>query len=259
MASSYKARSKNNLSLLWVLAKTDFKLRYHGSVLGYFWSLLKPLLMFGVLYVVFSVLMRWDVANYQLYLLLGIIIWNFFAEGTVAGLNSLIAKANIIKKVYFPRFLIVIASTVSAFITLLLNILVFFVIYFLSGLPFHFWILLLPIYLLLIYLFVVGISLILSVLQVKYRDVIQVWEVVLQAGFFLSPIIYPIGMVPKEYLFYLFLNPITGIVQYSRLLIIEKQVPSLGGTLYVFGAITLIFLLGLIVFNKLSHKVAEEL
>lgn len=259
MASSYKGRSSNNLNLLWVLAKTDFKLRYHGSVLGYLWSLLKPLLMFGVLYVVFSVLMRWEIANYQVYLLLGIIIWNFFAEGTMAGLNALIAKANIIKKVYFPRFLIVIASTVSAFITLLLNILVFFVLYFFSGLAFDFWMLLFPLYLLLMYVFVVGVSLILSVLQVKYRDVIQVWEVVLQAGFFLSPIIYPIDLVPKEYVFYLFLNPITGIVEFSRELVIEHRLPDLYWTLYVFGVIALVFLLGLLVFNRLSHKVAEEL
>ncbi|MBD3360218.1 ABC transporter permease [Candidatus Peregrinibacteria bacterium] len=252
-------RSNNYFELLWVLAKTDFKLRYQGSVLGYLWSLLKPFLMFVVLYVVFSVFMRWEIAHYQLYLLLGIIIWNFFAEGTMAGLNTFLTKSEVMKKIYFPRILIVLASTISAFISLLLNVLVFLLIYLFSGMDLHAWMLFFPVYLILIYLFVVGISLFLSVLQVKYRDVEQIWEVLLQAGFFITPIIYPLMMVPEKYWFYLFLNPVTGIIQYSRKLIIEQSLPSLSGTLYVFLFIVFVVVFGYWVFNKLSYKVIEEL
>lgn len=250
---------KQHLHLLWVLAKTDFKLRYHGSVLGYFWTLLKPLLMFAVLYLTFSIFMRWDMPYYQVYLLLGIIIWNFFGEGTMAGLNSLLSKAGIIKKIYFPRILIVLASTVSALLTLVLNLIVFLIIYLLNGLPLHPLMLLFPVYILCAYILVVGISLVLSVLQVKFRDIVQIWDVFLQAGFFLSPIIYPLKIVPTKYWFYLFLNPITGIIQYSRMLLIEQNLPSLIGTLYVFLIILVIFVMGLFIFNKLSPKIAEKL
>lgn len=251
---------KNNYwHLLWVIAKTDFKMRYSGSILGYVWALLKPLLMFAVLYVVFSVFMKWDMSNYQLYLLLGITIWNFFAEGTMAGLTSLLSKGEMIKKIYFPRILIVIASTLTAFMTLCLNILIFLVFYSFSDLPFHFMMLLIPVYMILSYVLVLGVSLFLSVLQVRYRDVVQIWEVVLQAGFFLTPIFYPLTLVPQKYLFYVFLNPVTGLIQYSRTLMIEGDLPSLEGALYLLISILVIFAIGFLVFNKLSRNIAEKI
>lgn len=249
----------NHLHLLWVLAKIDFKLRYHGSVLGYVWSLLKPLLLFAVLYVVFSIFMRWNIQHYQLYLLLGIILWNFFAEGTMAGLSSLVAKADIIKKIYFPRILIVLASTVSALLTLLLNIVIFFVFYFLNGLGLHWWMLLFLLYLAVLYLFVVGISLLLSVLQARYRDIVQIWEVTLQAGFFMTPVIYPLQVIPEQYWWYLSLNPLTSIIQYSRLLLIHSQLPTLLATVYVTTGMLMIGFISLLAFNKLSKDIAEKI
>ncbi|MDD3861684.1 MAG: ABC transporter permease [Candidatus Gracilibacteria bacterium] len=252
-------KRNNYWHLLWVIAKTDFKMRYNGSVFGYIWALLKPLLMFLVLYIVFSVLMKWDVPNFQLYLLLGIIIWNFFAEGTMAGLSSLLGKGEMIKKIYFPRILIVVASTLTAFMTLCLNILIFFVFYGFSDLSFHFTMLLVPLYLIFSYIFVLGLSLFLSVLQVRYRDIVQIWEVLLQAGFFLTPIIYPITLVPEKYLFYLFLNPVTGLIQYSRVLMMDGTLPSLYGSVYLLTGILLIFAIGLLVFSKLSRNIAEKL
>ena len=118
---------QNYRELVWLIAKTDFKLRYHGSILGYFWSLLKPLLLFLVLWFVFTVFMRWDIPNFQLYLLLGIMLWNFFAEGTSAGVYALASKVSIIKKIYFPRILIVIASTITAFLSIFFNLIVFYI------------------------------------------------------------------------------------------------------------------------------------
>ncbi len=104
---------KKTLQLLWVITLTDFKLRYSSSVLGYLWSLLKPLLMFLVLYTVFTVLVKLDIKNYQLHLLLGIILWNFFAESTTMGMNSLLSKASLITKIKFPRWILVVASTLT--------------------------------------------------------------------------------------------------------------------------------------------------
>jgi len=250
---------KNNLHLLWVLTKTDFKMRYHGSVLGYLWALLKPFLIFGVLYVVFSVLMRWDVENYQLYLLLGLMLWNFFAEATMAGLSSLLSKGEIIKKVYFPRILIVIASTLSAFMNLVLNMVIFLFFCLLNGFDLHFMMVFLLLYLIVAYVLALGVSLLLSVLQVKYRDISQIWEVLLQAGFFLTPIFYPLTLVPDKYMFYMFLNPMTGVIQYSRILVLDRQFPSMQGVGFLLIGVLLVFALGWFVFRKMSPNIAEKL
>lgn len=250
---------KINFELLWVMIKTDFKLRYYGSVLGFFWSLLKPLLIFAVLYVVFTVFIRWDLKNYQLYLLLGIIIWNFFSEATVSGINSLQNKSGLLKKIRFPRIFVVISSTITAFLVFVLNIFVFFVFYFFSDAGFSFLIFFFLFYMLLIYFFALGISLFLSILQVYFKDVLQIWEILLQAGFYLTPIIYPLSLVPRNYWKFLFLNPLTGIVQYSRILIIEHHFPSLIGSVYLLFFISIFVFLGFIVFNKYSKKIIEKL
>jgi len=250
---------KKNLHLLWMLAKTDFKLRYNGSVLGYFWAFLKPLLLFLVLYIVFSVLMKWDIANYQLYLLLGIMMWNFFAEATTAGIYSLLSKGDLLKKIYFPRILIVIACSLTAFMTLILNILVFFVFYFFSGMGFHFYLLLLPLALIFLYLIVIGVSLFLSVLQVRYRDIIQIWEVLLQAGFFLTPIIYPLSFVPEKYYFYVYLNPIAGIIQFARTAVLDQSFLDPKIVLYSIIFVFTACILGFLLFKRLSRNIAEKI
>lgn len=251
---------RNNFwQLLWVIAANDFKLRYYGSYLGYLWSLLKPLSLFGVMWFVFSTFVRWDIPNYQLYLLLGIMIWNFFAESTTMGLASLATKVGIIKKVYFPRIIVVLASTVSAFIGLFFNLLVFFVFALLAGISFHLYMLLFVFILIPLYVLCVGMSLLLAGLYIKFRDINQVWEVLLQVGFWLSLIVYPLGFVPEHYRFFLLLNPITGIIQYARIILIEGTLPSLLGIFYVYGASILIFVVGFLVFAYLEPRAAEEL
>ncbi len=250
---------RQSLEIIRVLAVTDFKLRYYGSYLGYLWSLLKPLALFSVLYIVFSVFMRWDVANYQLYLLLGIILWNFFAESTSVGVTALAARSHLIKKVYFPRIVAVIATAVSALLGLLLNLLVFFVFAFLSGLPLSSTVFLAPFFLVLLFFLILGISLLLSGLYIPFRDINQIWEVLLQLLFWLTPIVYPLSFVPEQYRFWLFLNPMTGIIQYIRILTIDGTFPSLMGTLYVFCAVVCIFLAGLFVFSRFESVAPEQL
>lgn len=250
---------KNYLELVWMIAKTDFKLRYNNSILGYLWSLLKPLLLFGVLYLVFSVFMRMDIPNYQLYLLWGIILWNFFAEGTTAGVHALASKASIVKKIYFPRILVVIASTITAFLTLFLSMIVFAIFMGFSEVAFtyHVWFFI-PV-ILLEYGLILGLSMFLSALYVKFRDIDQIWEVLLQVGFWLTPIIYPLTSVPEKYVHYLFLNPMTGIIQYSRRAIIGHDLPAIKGSFYISLWVGVIFVLGVVVFYFLSPKAAEEL
>ncbi len=124
--------TKQYWNLVKELTISDFKLKYQGSALGYVWSLLKPLLLFGVLYVVFSIFLRFDVEHYNLYLLLGIILWGYFSEGTTNAVGNIVGKSGLISRVNFPRSIIVIASTLTSLLTLLLNLLVFVVFFYLN-------------------------------------------------------------------------------------------------------------------------------
>ena len=192
---------KNNIDLLKELTLSDFKLKYKNSILGLFWFLLKPLLLFLVLYLVFSFFIKIKIENYELYLLLGIMIWNYIAESTTKGMNSIITKSNLIKKTYFPRILVVLSTVLDSTLIFLLNMVVFFIFMLiyrvyptLKSLSF--------IYLLIIlFLFIFGLSLILSTLFVKFRDLGHLWEVLLQITFWFTPIVYSIDLVPKKYLF----------------------------------------------------------
>lgn len=242
-----------------MLAWTDFKLRYQGSVLGYLWTLVKPLMLFGVLYIVFSTLMRSPVEHYQIYLLLGIILWNFFVEGTQFGLTSLLNKANLISKIYFPRILIIIASSVSAFITFALNFLVFVFFLIINHIPFVWSMLFFPVYLIELYLIVLGVSLVLSVLYVRFRDLNHIWEIILQIGFYFTPIFYTLSIVPEQYHRFLFLNPVMRVIHYSRAVFLDGQIPSLWYNSVLFVISIGIFLVGLLVFRKYNKNLIEHI
>lgn len=250
---------RNSVELILRMAWTDLKLRYQGSVLGFLWTLLKPLLQFAVLYVVFSVFMRVKVEDYQLYLLLGVLMWNYLAEATTSGMFALAQKASIIKKVYFPRIYVVLSASLHHLFALLLSLVVFFVFFFASGKTLTWTAPLLVVSVGLLYALVLGLSLVLSVLHLKFRDISQIWEVIVMAGFFLSPIIYPLDVIPAKYHTLLFLNPVTGLIQYSRLLLLQGQLPSLAGALYVTLVTGAILALGIWLFRRHAHMAAEQL
>lgn len=251
----------NYVYLTLIMAITDFKIKYDNSALGYFWSLLKPLLMFGTLYLVFSVFVRWEVENYKLYLLLGIILWNFLSEVTLNSMVLLEGKAAILKKIYFPRWIIVIASSFTSAITLALNMIVFFVFFVLSGAEFHVSGLLVFVYIIELYFLVVGLALLLSALYPKFRDIHHIWEVFVQLGFWVTPIIYPITIVPVKYHKFIFLNPAARIIQGCRYVLLGSSSDCHGLTNHVFiiFAAVAFFIVGLVVFNRLSPSFAEDL
>jgi ABC-type polysaccharide/polyol phosphate export permease len=258
--SGYSGR-KNYLYLIALMAITDFKVKYDSSALGYFWSLLKPLLMFGTLYLVFSVFVRWEVENYKLYLLLGIILWNFLSEVTLNSMVLLEGKASIIKKIYFPRWIVVIASSLTSLLTLLLNVVVFFIFFIFSGAAFHVSALLLILYLVELYILSVGTALLLCALYPKFRDIHHIWEVFVQLGFWVTPIIYPISIVPQKYHVFIFTNPMARIIQGARQAIIGPAGDFSGVThhLMIISVAVAFFLAGLTLFNKLSRSFAEDL
>jgi len=220
--------SRRNRILLRELVVTDFKLRYQGSVLGYLWSLLKPLLLFAILYVVFVKFLKFggDVEHYPVYLLLGVVMWSFFIEATTQGMQAIVARGDLIRKINFPKYIIVISGTISALINLLLNLLVVFVFVAINGVDLHMSVLWLPLNILELYVFSLAIAFLLGAMFVKYRDISHIWEVFLQGAFYATPILYPISMVVAQSdvaAKLLMLNPVAQIIQDARYNLITHQ------------------------------------
>lgn len=245
--------------LFTTLAWSEFKMRYYGSILGYLWSLLKPLALFAVLYVVFTIYIRLDAPHYKLNLLLGMMIWNFFAEATGNGLMSLISRYTLVRKIAFPRYVLVAASVSSAFLGFLINLIVFFLLAAWEGIYPNFRMSLFLPFLVCLYFTALGISLALSVLIIQMRDMSAIWELVIQIGFWATPVVYPMSLVPEQWRFFLFLNPLAGILEYSRFALIGTGEMTLQGVLYVTIATLGIFLGGLALFFNREPLVVEEL
>lgn len=210
-----------NRAILREMVSTDFKVRYQGSLLGYFWSLLKPLFLFAILYIVFTYIFPFGkgVEHFAVYLLIGVVMWNFFNEATVVGATSIVSNGDLIRKISIPRYLVVVASSLSAFINLILSFLIVFLFAILNGIqPSLQWLMLIPLVVEL-YIFALGVAFILATMYVRFRDVTYIWEVVLQAGFYASAIIFPLSMVPVGLHKWFFLNPIVQIVQDARYVI----------------------------------------
>ncbi len=248
-----------NFSLLRALSITDFKLRYKGSVLGYLWSLLKPLGIFGTLYVVFSLFMRFNIENYALFLLFGLLLWNTFAEATINGMNALISKAMLLTKTTVKKSVIVLASNITTLITLGLNLLVFIVILIFIKPEFNPVMLISVVNIIELFLIGLGASYALAVLYVYYRDFSSIWEIVLQMGMWLTPIIYPLDLVPAQYHKYFEFNPLYRVIREARDLVISFKVPHWQDMLITLGYALLIFLIGLLIFKSKQAYIAEEL
>ncbi len=261
--------TKENRALLAELVRTDFKLRYQGSVLGYAWSLLRPLLLFVILYVVFVKFLKLGtgVPHYPVYLLLGIVVWNFFNEMTGQSLSSIVNRGDLIRKIRIPRWIIVVSSSISALINIFLNLIVVSIFLFVNHVDLLRTSLWLPLILLEVYLFALGISLFLSAAFVKYRDVNYIWEVIIQAGFYLTPIIYPISKITNLTLQkFIMLNPMAQAMQDARYAVVTHQTTTIyqvfnGGwyKFIPFIIVIIVFIGGLTYFRKESKYFAENI
>lgn len=220
-----EARYRYTFILLKQLVKTDFKLRYQGSILGYLWSLLRPLFIFLILYVVFTKFLKIgdSVPHYPVYLLLGIVFWNYFVEVTVGSVNGIVGKSELLRKISFPRYVIIVAGSFSALINLLINFIVigFFMYFGHVPLTSHAF-LLVP---LVFELFIVSLAVafFLSTAFVKFRDVSYIWDVCIQAGFYLTPVLYPLSRIPSSFAKILILNPLAQILQDARYVLVTKS------------------------------------
>lgn len=245
--------------LVWVIATGDFKARYKNSVMGYFWSLLEPLFMLTVLWLVFTNLMKLQVEHYQLFLLLGMVMWNFYCKATQAGLNAIIGKPGLVQKVFFPREVLVVASCITASLMSLFESMIFVAFFVVAWVPLSRNVLFLPVLLAIFFMFALGSSFIVSALNVYYRDTQFFWAVILQAGFFLSPILYPLDIFPPLMKEVLMLNPIAQIIIGARNVVLYSTAPSITGTGYASVASVVMLVVGYWVFVRMEPKFAEAM
>lgn len=246
----------NTKDLLIELVKTDFKLRYNGSFLGFLWVLLKPFLLFLVLFLVFSYLFHTE-RNYGLSLLAGLLIFYYFSEATNRGLTTMLDKANIILKVNFRREVAVLAPTINAAINFAIGVVIFFIFWLFHPQPIHLSSLFALYYILLLTILVLGFSFFASILYVQFRDLLSIWEVLLQVIFYITPIIYPLGLLPSFVQRYIFANPLSIIVEGAKAALFGQAAPSVAHVVYVSVFCVGFFVCGYFFFKKRIRKIAE--
>jgi len=255
-------------SLTATLAVTDFKLRFFGSALGYMWSLLRPLLLFGVLYFVFTEIVKFGegVAHYPVYLLSSIVLFSFFAETTTRGVTSLVERENLLRKVRFPRLVIPLSVALHALFNLGLNLIVVFGFILASGIePTLDW-LQVPLLLIVLVMLATGVTMLLSALYIRFRDMQPIWEVATQLLFYGSPVIYVIATVPESVRQLMMFNPIAIVLTQWRHAVIDQSAPTaiteLGGWELLpipCAIVATIFALGFWVFARETPLIAENL
>lgn len=254
LAALYRYRE-----LLRNLVAKELKLKYRGSVLGLLWSLLNPLFMIVVYTLAFRFIVRIPLENYPLFLVIGLLHWNFFASSTLAATDAVISNANLIRKIYFPRVILPIATVVFQFIQLLLTLIVFALAYLPLGGQLWAGLAVYPLSLILQVLFVIGVALGVSALTVFYRDLKHLIEVGLLLLFWLTPIIYNFTMIPESAQPWFRLNPMVPFVIAYQDLFYLQEWPSLGNwALMVLWTIAALGL-GYVLFRRLEGRFAEEL
>jgi ABC-type polysaccharide/polyol phosphate export permease len=239
-------------------ALKDFKIRYTHSVLGYAWSVLNPLLFFLIYYFVFTTFMRLDVPNYPGFLLLGVVLWNFFSEGTANGASALLARSDLLTKAVLPREVVVYAALLSAGLTFVINLAVFVVILWITGTDIKMTAICFPLLLVDLVLLTLGMALFLAPLYVRFRDVGYLWGIVLQVGFWLTPIIYLDLMMPERFRWIVWINPMGRIIGDSRRALIYGWWPGARGLLLTTLMSVAVCVIGYMSFRRLQARVVEH-
>lgn len=263
-----RTRYRYSVILLKEIVRTDFKLRYQGSVLGYLWSLLKPLAIFLIMYVVFVRFLKfnYDVPHTAIYLFIGIILWNFFSETTGGSVGAIVGKGDLLRKINFPKYVIVLAVSFSAVINLLLNFIVLALFMYLNHVPLTARMLLAIPLLIELYVLAIAVAFILSPLFVRLRDLNHIWDVVMQAMFYVVPLFYPVAKVPTKYARWQLLDPPAQIIQDARYVVVSTQSRTLTyywpHTPYIrlvpIGIIVVVGIFAVQFFRKRSQSFAEE-
>jgi ABC-2 type transport system permease protein len=262
-------------SLTFMLARTEFKLRFFGSVFGYLWTLVRPLLFFGVLLFVFTDLLHINskaIPHYPEYLLESIILFTYFQETTSGSVASLVGRENLLRKVRFPRLVVPLSVALTSLFNLCMNLIVVFIFILASGVEPRLTWLELPVLVALLVIISVGVGMLLSALYVRFRDIQPIWEVISQVLWYGSPILYTVQTAANKHLFgisfsrILVINPLGAILTQARKALLDPAAPSavraIGGNtrlLIPFGIIAGLFALGLWFFNREAPRISENL
>lgn len=266
----FATKYRYSLILLQQLVVTDFKLRYQGSTLGYVWSLLRPLFLFIILFIVFDKFLGLgaSIPHYPVYLLLGIVLWNYFVEVTSLGMSSIVSKGDLMRKINFPKYVIVLAGSFSAFINLLINFFVIGLFMLINGVELRLdGIMIVPL-IAELFIFSLGMAFLLSTIFVRLRDLNYIWEIILQAAFYATPILYPLSVVTgisHDAAKILLLNPVAQIIQDAREVLITSQTMTFEDV-FSTGWYRMVPVIGALVvaifaawyFRRRSPKFAEE-
>lgn len=252
--------------LLWLTSRMEFRLQYHGSVLGFAWTLLHPLLLFGVIYLFFSQVIRFGgVAHYPALLLLNIMLYTFFAQATNASVRSLVGRERMLRATEFPRIVVPVSVVVTWTFGLILGLPVVFLFMLISGVePMWTWVLT-PVIVLLMVILALGTALVLSTLYVTLRDLAQIWGVAARALFYASPVVYVVDRVPESWRALEYANPIAPILTQARAWLIDPSAPSAieaGGTGGLVASVAILIIIvaaGVWLFVRRAPRIAELL
>lgn len=240
------------------MVKRDLRTRYKASVLGFLWTFINPLLQLTVYSVVFSFIMRMNIAKFPMFLFVALLPWIFFANTTQEATNIIINNSNIVKKVYFPREILPLATTTAGLVNLGLSFIIALVALLLFRIPLRPSLLALPMVMCLEFIFTLGISFLVSSLNVYFRDIEHVWGILMMAWFYFTPIVYPINMVPIKYIKYLYLNPMVTMTEAYRDILYYGKFPYFPGLAMFAILAILVLIVGYLVFIRLARGFAEQ-
>ncbi|MBX4187720.1 MAG: ABC transporter permease [Candidatus Doudnabacteria bacterium] len=252
---------ENYKELVLRLAKTDFKLRYHGNVLGYLWAIIKPLSMFTILNFVFSSIFNFKnsgVPFYSLELLTALLLFQFFSEGTMNGMQALVAKSQLVTKIYVPKWTIVLASTLNSFFIFGTNLVVLTLFFSVNHkTPTLMGILSFLFYAVLLYILVIAFAFLSAAFYVRFRDLGTIWEVLLSVLMYAAPIVYPLSVIPDNLQRLLLINPLAFIINFAKQGLIYGIYAKPEQIFILVLGVLLFLVVAILVFNKFQKKVAE--
>ncbi|MEK6326331.1 MAG: ABC transporter permease [Actinomycetota bacterium] len=266
--SAFGGGAKRFFDLTWLMSVTDFKMSYFGTVFGYLWSLVRPLMLFAVLYTVFTRILRFDAPNYAQMLLLSLTLYGLFSEATTRAVRSVVTSERIVRKMQFPRLVIPLSVVLTSLFNLCLSLIAVLVFIAASGVAPRITWLALPLVVVVLAVLTTGVSLLLSAVYVRFRDVAQMWGLLVLVIFYGSPILYPVEYIPPGLKFLLFVNPLAPIMVEARRLVVDPTAPSVvdadaaGSVFGIIGpamVMLAVCAIGLWTFMRAAPRVAEEL
>ena len=246
--------------MIYTLVRRDLRGRYKGSALGFAWTFLNPLLQLVVYTLVFSSIMRANINKFYLFLFVALIPWGFFSTALTGGCTSVLSQGNMVKKIYFPREVLPIAFVTSNFVNMLYCFIVIFIVILFSGVGFNFIALLyLPLVMAVEYVICLGFAMLTSAITVYCRDLEYILGIISMMWMYLTPVLYPISMVPSEYLPFFMFNPMTPVITAIRDILYYTKIPEASTLLHALFMGAVVLGVGWHVFDKLSRHFAEEL